>query len=134
MLHYNFTRKFGHYKASLFINHCLEVNRLRFYVVHTYCEVASKLASVKKPLNSEVGSSPGSRLQSFEASEARDQFFQDSKTVELFFVSKSEQTNFDFVKKIKILELIFKVKGEKQEEESTAPPCSNRLPLQLAAF
>ena len=105
-----------------------------FYVVHTYCEVASKLASVKKPLNSEVGSSPGSRLQSFEASEARDQFFQDSKTVELFFVSKSEQTNFDFVKKIKILELIFKVKGEKQEEESTAPPCSNRLPLQLAAF
>ena len=100
-----------------------------FYVVHTYCEVASKLASVKKPLNSEVGLSPGSRLQSFEASEARDQFFQDSKTVELFFVSKSEQTNFDFVKKIKILELIFKVKGEKQEEESTAPPCSYLLAL-----
>ena len=38
------------------------------------------------------------------------------------------------IKKIRILELIFKVKGEKQEEESTAPPCSNRLPLQLAAF
>ena len=88
----------------------------------------------KKLINSELEWSLGSSLQPFETSEIRDRLFQDSKTVELFFVSKSEQTNFDFIKEIKILELIFKVKEEKQEEKHRITVLQPACPCSLLPF